>query len=240
MFAFHGVDENGKAVLVKPKVPRDKLLELVAQLPPYVTGMEARSGAHHWARQFRQFGHTVKLMASKFVAPYRMSGKRGQHDAADAAATCEAVQRPHVRFVPVKEEPPRIIWGLHRTRQGFVEERTATYNRLRGLIAKLGIVLPQKVACLRRQISAHLEGLPGHSRQCVGDLLAHAGPLDQRIEEYDRLIAQAASEDARSRRLMTLQGLGPVTAGALLSSIGNGHDFQNGRQVAAWIGLTPG
>ncbi|MCX7145716.1 MAG: IS110 family transposase [Sulfuritalea sp.] len=240
VFAVHGVDDNGKAVLVKPKVPRDKLLELVAQLPPCVIGMEACSGAHHWARQFRQYGHTVKLIAPKFVTPYRLSGKRGKNDAADAAAICEAVTRPHMRFVPVKEEHQQIILCLHRTRNGFVEERTATYNRLRGLISEFGIVLPQKVANLRRDIVEHLEDLPGYANQCVGDLLAHADVLDARIAEYDRAIAQAAKEDARSKRLMQLPGIGPITASAMLASIGGGHDFKNGRQVAAWIGLTPG
>ncbi len=240
VFAVHGVDDNGKAVLVKPKVLREQLVPLIAQRPPCVIGIEACSGAHHWARQFRQFGHTVKLMAPKFVTPYRMSGKRGKNDAADAAAICEAVTRPAMRFVPVKEEHQQIILCLHRTRQGFVEERTATYNRLRGWISEFGIVLPQKVACLRREIGAHLEDLPGYSNQCVGNLLAHADQLDTRIEEYDRLIAQAARDDARSKRLMRLPGIGPNTANALLASISGGHDFKNGRQVAAWIGLTPG
>ena len=158
VFAVHGVDENGKAVLIKPKVSRDQLLPLIAQLPPCLIGIEACSGAHHWARLFRDYGHTVELMAPKFVTPYRMSGKRGKNDAADAAAICEAVTRANMRFVPIKEEHQQIILTLHRTRQGFVEERTATYNRLRGLISEFGIVLPQKVACLRRAIGAHLEG----------------------------------------------------------------------------------
>ena len=151
VFAVHGVDDNGKPALVKPKVSRADSLPLIAQLPPCTIGMEACSGAHHWARQFRQYGHTVKLMAPKFVAPYRMTGKRGKNDAADAAAICEAVTRPNMLFVPVKEEHQQIILCLHRTRQGFVEERTASYNRLRGLIAEFGIVLPQKVtACAAR------------------------------------------------------------------------------------------
>ncbi len=240
VFALHGVDDNGKPVLVKPKVARDKLAELIAELPPCVIGMEACSGAHHWARQFRPYGHTVKLMAPKFVTPYRMSGKRGKNDAADAAAICEAVTRPNMRFVPVKEEHQQIILCLHRTRNGFVEERTATYNRLRGLISEFGIVLPQKVACLRREIGAHLEALPGYANQCVGDLLAHADGLDLRIDEYDRIIAKEAREDARSKRLMERPGIGPISASALLASIGGGHDFKNGRQVAAWMGLTPG
>ena len=240
VFAVHGVDENGKAALIKPKVTREQLPALIAQLPPCLIGMEACTGAHHWARLFRQHGHTVRLIAPKFVTPYRMSGKRGKNDAADAAAICEAVTRPNMRFVPVKEEHQQIILTLHRTRQGFVEERTALYNRLRGLIAEFGIVLPQKVICLRREIGAHLEDLPGYANQCVGDLLTHADRLDALIETYDRLIAQAAREDARSKRLMQLPGIGPTTASALLASLGGAHEFNNGRQVAAWIGLVPG
>ena len=240
VFAVHGVDDSGKPTLVKPKVSRADLLPLIANLPPCLIGMEACSGAHHWARLFRQYGHTVKLMAPKFVAPYRMTGRRGKNDAADAAAICEAVTRPAMLFVPVKEEHQQVILCLHRTRQGFVEERTASYNRLRGLIAEFGIVLPQKVTCLRREIGAHLEDLPGYANLCVSDLLAHTADLDVKIAEYDRAIAQAARDDARSKRLMKLPGIGPVTASALLASMGGGHDFDNGRQVAAWIGLVPG
>ena len=102
VFAVHGVDATGKPVLLRPSVPRAKLLELIAALPPCLIGMEACSGAHHWAREFQKFGHTVRLMAPKFVAPYRLSGKRGKNDAADAAAICEAVTRPNMRFVPIK------------------------------------------------------------------------------------------------------------------------------------------
>ncbi|MHB1332060.1 MAG: IS110 family RNA-guided transposase [Sulfuriferula sp.] len=239
-FAVHGVDDNDKPALVKPKVARADLLPLIAQLPPCVIGMEACSGAHHWARLFRQHGHTVKLMAPKFVTPYRMTGNRGKNDAADAAAIREAVTRPAMLFVPVKEEQQQIILCLHRTRQGFVEERTASYNRLRGLIAEFGIVLPQKVTCLRREIGAHLEDLPGYAKLCVGDLLSHTADLDAEIADDDRGIAQAARDDERSKRLMQRPGIGPVTASAFVASIGNGHDFKNGRQVAAWIGLVPG
>lgn len=240
IFALHGVDQNGKAVLVKPRVPRDQLAGLVAQLPPCVIGMEACSGAHHWARLFRQYGHTVKLMAPKFVAPYRMSGKRGKNDAADAAAIVEAVNRPTMRFVPIKDVDQQSLLCLHRTRQGFIEERTALYNRLRGLIAEFGIVLPQKIERLRREIGPQLEHLPAFANRCIGDLLTHADRLDERITDYDRAIADAAKQDSRSCRLMQLPGIGPTTASALAASLGNGHDFKNGRQLAAWVGLVPG
>lgn len=240
VFAVHGIDETGRPVLVKPKVARSQLLELIAHLPPCLIGMEACSGAHYWARQFRQFGHTVRLMAPKFVTPYRMSGKRGKNDAADAAAICEAVARPNMRFVPVKEEAQQTILCLHRVRQGFIEERTALYNRLRGLLSEFGIVLPQKTANLRRDIGQVLEDLPGYANRMAGDLLGHALHLDERVNEYDRLIAEAARSDARSKRLMALPGIGPTTASALLASLGVAHEFKNGRQVAAWIGLVPG
>jgi transposase len=201
--------------------------------------MEACSGAHHWARLFRVHGHTVKLMAPKFVMPYRMSGKRGKNDAADAAAICEAVTRPKMRFVPIKDVDQQATLCLHRTRQGFVTERTAVYNRIRGLIAEFGVVLPLKIEHLRHDILEHLEELPGGVNRCVWDLLRHADTLEERIAEYDKAIAQVARQDERSRRLMRLAGIGPNTATALLASIGCGHDFKHGRQVAAWIGLVP-
>lgn len=240
IFDLHGIDEAGQPVLVKPKVARPKLVEMVAQLPPCLIGMEACTGAHHWAREFSRFGHTVRLIAPKFVAPYRLGGKRGKNDAADAAAICEAVTRPYMRFVPVKDIDQQASLCLHRTRQGFIEERTALYNRLRGLIAEFGFVLPQKVARLRQEIGPLLEELPGWANRCVGDLLVHADRLEERIDEYDRIIAEAARQDSRSRRLMGLRGIGPTTATALLASLGVEHDFKNGRQVTAWVGLVPG
>ena len=126
VFVVHGVDASGKAQLVRPAVPRSKLLELVAALPPCLIGMEACSGAHHWAREFAKFGHTVRLMAPKFVAPYRMGGRRGKNDAADAAAICEAVTRPNMRFVPVKDIEQQSRLFVHRARQGYVELRRKT------------------------------------------------------------------------------------------------------------------
>jgi len=240
VFALHGVGQSGKPELVRPRVGRDQRLELVAALPPCLIGMEACSGAHHWARQFQALGHTVRLMAPKFVAPYRLSGRRGKNDAADAAAICEAVQRPNMRFVPIKSEQQQSVLCLHRTRQGFVTERTATYNRIRGLISEFGIVLPLKVERLRVQIRAHLDQLPPWALRCVTDLLEHATELERRIEEYDHILKQMAREDGQARALMRLPGIGPATASALVASVGNGHDFSNGRQVAAWLGLVPG
>jgi transposase len=240
VFALHGVDEHGKAVLVSPKVTRDKLVGVVAALPPCTIGMEACSGAHHWARTFEAFGHTVRLMAPKFVAPYRMSGRRGKNDAADAAAICEAVQRPNMRFVPIKSLEQQARLSVHRMRQGFIEQRTATINRIRGLLAEFGIVLPLKAATVRREAAACLEDLPGWANMAIGDALSELCRLDERIDQYDRHIAQMAKDDTRARQLMKLCGIGETTASAIVAMVGNGHEFNCGRQFAAWLGLTPG
>jgi transposase len=240
VFAIHGVDEHGKPALVRPSVQRARLHQLVAVLPPCTIGMEACSGAHHWARLFVQHGHTVRLMAPKFVTPYRMSGKRGKNDAADAQAICEAVQRPNMRFVPVKSQGEQARLCVHRVRQGWVEQRTAIINRIRGLLSEFGVVLPQKAATVRREAAAHLEDLPGWANTAVGDLLSELHRLDERIAEYDRHVTQMAREDQRSLALMKLQGIGSTTASALVSTVGNARDFKNGRQLAAWLGLVPG
>jgi transposase len=218
VFAVHGVDDHGKAVLVRSTVQRAKLHELIASLPPCTVGMEACSGAHHWARLFKQHGHTLRLMAPKFVSPYRMSGARGKNDAADAAAICEAVQRPNMHFVPVKSEDEQARLCVHRVRQGFVEQRTATINRLRGLLSEFGIILPQKAATVRREATAHLEDLPGWANTAVGDSLSEVHRLDERLAEYDRHVSLMAANDERSRRLMQLQGVGCTTASALVST----------------------
>jgi transposase len=150
VFAVHGVDEAGKPALVRPSVSRARLRELVAGLPPCTVAMEACTGAHHWARLFAAHGHTVRLIAPKFVTPYRMSGARGKTDAADAAAICEAVQRPNMRFVPVKSVQQQSQLMVHRARQGFVQARTACINRIRGLLAEFGHVLPLRADTVRQ------------------------------------------------------------------------------------------
>ena len=240
VFAVHGVDAAGRAVLVRPAVARSKLLELIAGLPPCLIGMEACSGAHHWARLFVAHGHSVRLMAPKFVAPYRMSGKAGKNDAADAAAICEAVARPNMRFVPVKSIEQQSVLLVHRARQGFIEQRTATLNRIRGLLSEFGVVLPLKAATVRREALLRLEDLPGWTNTVVGDLLSEVSRLDERIAQYDSYIKQQAMRDVAAQRLMRLPGIGSTTATALVGTIGNGHDFRCGRQLSAWLGLVPG
>ena len=160
VFALHGVDGSGKVVL-KQVISRSALTRVIAQLQPCLIGLEACSGAHEWARQFQCHGHTVKLIAPAFVSPYRKSGK---NDDNDAEAICEAVSRPNMRFVPVKTRDQQALLSLHRVRQGFVEERTALINRLRGLLAEFGLVFAQRHGGLRAIPNA-LEGLPPLARR---------------------------------------------------------------------------
>jgi len=234
-FSVHGVSGTGEVVL-RRTVSRGKLRELVAQLTPCLIGMEACTGAHEWARQFSRFGHTVKLMAPKFVAPYRKSGK---NDGNDAEAICEAVTRPNMRFVPVKSVEQQAALGLHRVRQGFVEERTGTLNRIRGLIAEFGYVLPNGPRHIHRELPAILDKLPARVAQCVRDLLEHAQRLATKVVEYEREIRVSVQDNELARRAQRRQGVGPITASALVATVGNGHDFKNGRQFAAWLGLVP-
>lgn len=240
IFAPHGVDAAGKVVLQRPAVKRAKLADLTASLAPCLIGLEVCSGAHHWAREMTRQGHTVRLIAPKFVAPYRMSGQRGKNDAADAAAICEAVGRPNMRFVPVKSIEQQSELFLHRARQGDVEQRTGLINRIRGLLSELGIVLPQKAETVRRELGQLLEDLPGHCNTVAADAITDLERLDARIAEYDRHIALCAKGNAEAQRLMQLSGMGPTTASALVATVGDGHDFASGRQFAAWLGMVPG
>jgi transposase len=239
VFSVHGVDEHGKAVL-KKRVSRGKVLEFFAQLPPSLVGMEACSGAHHWARELERLGHRVGVMAARFVAPYRKSEK---NDGNDAEAICEAVSRPSMRFVAVKSTEQQAILVLHRVRQGFTAERTATINQLRGLLAEFGIVLPKGRYQLRAHIEGVLEdaenGIPGLARRAFAELNAHIGDLDQKILAYDRELEALARVSEAAQRLQQIPGIGPITATALVASVADAKAFKNGRQFAAWLGLVP-
>jgi transposase len=236
VFSLHGVDSVGKTVL-RRTVRRDRLVETVASLSPCLIGMEACSGAHEWGRRFQQHGHTVKLMAPKFVAPYRKSEK---NDGNDAEAVCEAVTRPSMRFVPVKGAEQQALLAVHRVRQGFVVERTAIINRLRGLMSEFGVVLPLRSVTVRRQAAQAAEGLPELARRAIDDLQAQLRLLDERIDAYDAQIHAQAKLSEPARRLMQIRGIGATTALAIVATVGNAREFKNGRQFAAWIGLVPG
>lgn len=239
VFQLHGVNEHGKVVLRK-QLRRKDLLAFFVQLPPCRIGMEACGSAHYWARELQALGHDVCLMAPQFVKPYVKTNK---NDAADAAAICEAVTRPHMRFVPVKDVPSQALLALHRARQGFIKQRTAQSNQIRGLLAEFGLVLPQGMRHLLAQLPALLNdagnGLPGLLRDLLVRLRDHLRLLDEQVAVFDGQIARWHRDSPASQRLAGIPGIGPLTASALVASVGHAREFKNGRQMAAWLGLVP-
>lgn len=239
VFQLHGVDERGKTVLRKT-LKRAEVASFFARLAPCVIGMEACGGAHFWARKLSELGHTVKLMAPQFVKPYVKSNK---NDARDAEAICEAVARPNMRFVPIKNVEQQALLAVHRARQGFVSARTAQSNQIRGLLSEFGIVMSKGIASLDRRMPEILadaeNGLPGSSRELFAHLYAHFKELSRQVEELERQIKAWHRENTASQRLEAIPGIGPLSASALAASIGDARTFKNGRQFAAWLGLVP-
>ena len=239
VFQFHGVNASGK-VEKRQQLRRGKVLTFFANMPPCLIGMEACGSAHHWARQLQKLGHTVKLIAPQFVKPYVKTNK---HDVADAEAICEAVQRPNMRFVPIKNIEQQAILAVHTARSGFVKQRTAQANQIRGLLAEFGLVVPLGMAALRERVPTLLDEakdeLPGAFRQTILELLDHLKVLDRRVNEFELQILNWHRENTLSKRLEKIPGIGPITASALVAAIGNARNFANGRQLAAWLGLVP-
>jgi transposase len=239
VFQVHGVDRHDK-VVIRKQLTRAKMRGFFAQLSPCLIGIEACASAHYWARELSQFGHTVRLIAPQFVRPYR---KNPKNDGNDAEAICEAVSRPAIRFVPVKSVAQQAVLTVHRARELLVGDRTALVNQIRGLLAEYGIVVPQGIARLRRVLPSVLDdaanGLPGLAREIIAELQERLWDLDARIAAYDRRIAQLARQHEAAQRLMQLEGVGAVTATAIMATIGDGKAFKNGRQFAAWLGLVP-
>ncbi|HZP86965.1 MAG TPA: IS110 family transposase [Burkholderiales bacterium] len=241
VFQLHCADERGH-VVARRAIRRERLLDSFAQLPRCLVGMEACSGAHHWARELSKLGHEVRIMAAGFVRPFRKSVS-AKNDANDAEAICTAVRQANMRFVSVKTIEQQAWLSLHRIRQGYMEERTATINRLRGLLAEFGMVVPQSPEVLKRAwpaISAAVEqAVPGNLQRCLNDLHRHISTLEQNIQTIDHELAQHAKNNQAARRLAAITGIGPLTASAAVASISNARDYRNGRQFAASLGIVP-
>jgi transposase len=239
VFSIHGVDEHGKSVL-KRQVRRDQLLELMAKLEACLVGMEACSGAHHFARALRKLGHDARIMAPQFVQPYRKSQK---NDGNDAEAICEAVARPNMRFVAIKSEEQQAMLVVHRVRKALVDERTGLINALRGMLCEFGVVLPKGRYRLRARLPAVLldesERLPAMAREIFREVNERIAELDQHILAYDRRIEALVRHSESAKRLLQIPGIGPISASALVASVGDAKMFSNGRQFAAWLGLVP-
>ncbi|MFQ6018861.1 MAG: IS110 family transposase [Kiloniellaceae bacterium] len=234
-----GLDRNGRIAL-RRRVRRGRLLAAVANMPACVIGMEACSGAHHLGRALEAQGHTVGLMPPQYVKPFVKANK---NDHRDAEANAEAVQRPTMRFVPIKSETQLDLQTIHRARQRLVGWRTALINQLRAILLERGITVVQGRRTLEKRLPGILakedNGLSGRIGHLIEDMLAEWRELDIRIAGFDAELSATARQDDACRRLCEIPGIGPLNATALVAAVGNGAAFAKGRDMAAWLGLTP-
>lgn len=241
VFQLHGVDRTGTCVF-KRRLSRSQWVKQIVEhiAPGCEIGMEACGGAHHWARTLQQHGFVVKLIAPQFVKPYVKSNK---NDANDAEAICEAMSRRNMRFVTVKSIEQQDIQAMHRIRSALVQQRTAKGNQIRGLVSEYGLVAPQQLHVLRKVIPTWLEedenGLTFHFRSLLQGLYNDLIGLHQRVQALDKDIEQLAKQNDVTKRLQQLRGVGPMIATALVATVGDAKQFNNGRQMAASLGLTP-
>ncbi len=239
VFQLHGVDRFGK-VMVRKQLRRSQMPAYFKGLAPCLIGMEACASSHYWARELANYGHEVKLMAPQFVKPYVKSGK---NDANDAEAICEAVGRPSMRFVAIKTVEQQVMQAEHRIRSRLVRARTALSNEIRGLLGEFGIVVPLGIAQLRQALPVLLEQeenvLTARFMQLLAELAEELRQIDDRITLHDKRIQVAAREDGRIRRLLDIEGIGPISASALVAAVGDAKQFASGRDMAAWLGLVP-
>ena len=235
----HGADDKGK-VVVKKQLKRSQVVPFFANLVPSLIGMEACGSAHYWARKLQALGHTVKLMAPQYVKAFV---KRNKNDAADAEAICEAAARPNIPAVPIKNIEQQAILSVHRARQGFVKARTAQANQIRGLLAEYGITIPKGIAHIATRVPEILEDganeLPGSFRLLIQRLVEHLKELDRQEGELELEIKRWHRENDDSRKLADIPGVGPMTASAVVATVGDARNFKNGRQMSAWLGIVP-
>jgi transposase len=238
VFQAHGVDETGVTVLVK-KLHRKQMIPFFSKLPPCLTGVEACGTAHYWARTLAAMGHEVRLIPPSYVKAYV---KRGKSDALDAEAICEAVQRPAMRFVPVKTVDQQAILTIHRTRSLLVRQRTMLANALRAHLAELGHVANlgiANLAKLTKQVLAEEDALPPYARTALEMLMRQVMTVSAEITVLDQQLLAWHAQSEASRRLAAIPGFGILTASALAATVTDPNQFRSGRQFAAWLGLTP-
>ena len=234
IFQAHGADGAG-GIVFRKKLGRGRLLAFFASLPPCLVAMEACAGAHHWGRELAKLGHTVRLIPPAYVKPFV---KRQKNDEADAEAICEAAQRPTMRFVPVKSQDQQASGVVFRARDLLVGQRTQITNAIRGHLAEYGYVAPKGVCYVERLVD-QIDSLPDVAQPALRGLVRALRALDEQVAELDREIALRAKEDETARRLITIPGIGPVTATALVALAPDPQAFRCGRDFSAWLGLTP-
>lgn len=240
VFQLHGVDEYEK-VVVRKQLKRSQLLSFFVNKSSMLIGMEACGGAHHWARELTRMGHTVKLMPPQHVKAYVKSQKNDQRD---AEAICEAVSRPTMRFVEIKSIEQQDMQAIHRVRERLIKARTALSNEIRGLLAEYGVIIVYAgIPAAQRGVRAAIEdadnGISHSMRELLCEMSDELTELTEKIQHSDEKIQRHSQEDERVKRLLAIEGIGPISASAIVTAIGNGTQFKNGRELAAWMGLVP-
>ena len=239
VFQIHGVRSDGTVAFNRP-LRRAQVLAFFAKLPACLVGMEACGTSHYWARELTKLGHEVRLMPPAYVKPYV---KRGKTDAADAEAICEAVTRPTMRFVSIKSPDQQAALSQHRARQLLIGQRTQLSNMIRGLIGEFGHIVPKGLHHIRAFAEQLKRGdgpeLPDVAHDTIGSLCDQLLLLHRRIGLLEKRIFSVSRQDERVRLLMTIPGIGPVSASAIVATVGTPDQFKSGREFAAWIGLTP-
>jgi len=239
VFQLHGSDATGKAVLRK-KLTRSKLVETIAKLEPCTIVMEACGGSSYWCRKFNVLGHKTKLISPQFVKPFVKTNKSDRND---AEAICEAASRPTMRFVAPNTVEQQDIQAIHRIRSRLIGSRTAIVNQIRGLLAEYGIVVAQGVYKIRKLLPEILEDAENEltmlGRQIFFQLNEELRELDEKIEIYDKKIDGVFKSNEQCQRVGKMDGIGKITATAIVAAIGDPSTFKNGRHFSAYLGLVP-
>jgi transposase len=239
VFQVHGIDDQGR-VIAQKRLSRSELPVWFGRLQPCLVGMEACATAHYWAREIAKLGHQVRLIPPAYVKPYV---RRQKNDRADAAAICEAVGRPSMRFAGVKTTEQQAVQILHRSRELLIRQRTQLTNALRAHLAELGLIFPQGNAGAAKAIAAVREtgnaDIPAFICQVLCSLIEQIEKLQKEIVRLDKQMTAWHRAHADSQRLTTIPGVGVVTASAIIAAIGDGKQFRSGREFAAWVGLVP-
>jgi transposase len=238
-FVLCGVDERGKVVL-KKQLNRNQLKLFLANLKPCEIGMESGSGCHYWARLSLKYGHTAKIIAAQHVTPFRKSGK---NDANDAEAIVEAMSRPTMRFVAVKQPANLDLQIIHRVRERLVQSKVALCNQIRGYLTEYGMALTKSPSYLKKMLPKIIDDVDNEltpmARATLRKLYDELDRTISKVTECDGELEAIAKSDERCKRIMKIEGIGPITATAIIASVANFNEFKSGRQFSAWLGLTP-
>ena len=238
VFQIHGANAKGKCVLRK-RLSRAKFMEFIATLSPCIIGIEACGGSHYWARYCKQFGHTVRMMAPQFVKPYVKSNKNDRNDSEGIAEACT---RPTMRFVSIKTIAQQDILMIHRARELAIKNRTSQDNQIRSFLNEYGVIVAKgisKLTQLTKIMEENKEKLTPISIELVTRLYEECKRFDAQVKEYDRQLELLAKQNVVCQELRKMQGVGPLIASAIVATIGDPKVFKNGREVSAWLGLTP-